>query len=80
MPLPATRAGLSTQFHSSPTYQGWFLSLWEKSGEGMSCRTRSPYSLRPTAPHVRKLRELEKERAEAEARMNRYLAELGYGS
>ena len=29
---------------------------------------------------VRKLREIERERAEAEATMNRYLAELGYGS
>ena len=28
---------------------------------------------------VRKLRELEQERAAAEATMNRYLAELGYG-
>ena len=32
------------------------------------------------ADAVRKLRELERERAEAEATMNRYLAELGYGS
>ena len=31
------------------------------------------------AAAVRKLRELEKERTEAEARMNRDLAELGYG-
>ena len=31
------------------------------------------------AEAVRKLRELEKDRAEAEATMNRYLAELGYG-
>ena len=29
---------------------------------------------------VRKLRELERERAAGEATMNRYLAELGYGS
>ena len=28
---------------------------------------------------VRKLRELEREHAEAEATMNRYLTELGYG-
>ena len=32
------------------------------------------------AEAVRKLRELERERAEAEATMNRYLAELGYGA
>ena len=31
------------------------------------------------ADAVRKLRELERERAAAEATMNRYLAELGYG-
>ena len=31
------------------------------------------------AAAVRKLRELERERAAAEATMNRYLAELGYG-
>ena len=29
---------------------------------------------------VRKLRELERDRAKAEATMNRYLAELGYGA
>ena len=34
---------------------------------------------RCVAAAVRKLRELERERAAAEATMNRYLAELGYG-
>ena len=32
------------------------------------------------ADAVRKLRELDRDRAKAEATMNRYLAELGYGS
>ena len=34
---------------------------------------------RCVAAAVRKLHELERERAAAEATMNRYLAELGYG-